>query len=47
MFVNIFLSALCTVLLGKFNAKLWEMIFSNRQFGMRVYIRIVMIAALE
>ena len=36
------------ILLGDFNAKVGEeRIFSNRQFGMRVYIRIVMIMVLE
>jgi len=47
MFANILLSAVRKIMLGKFNAKLWVMIFSNRQFGMRVYIRMVMIVALE
>ena len=32
-----------TILLGDFNAKVGERIFSNRQLGMRVYISIVMI----
>jgi hypothetical protein len=36
-----------TILLGDFNAKLGDRIFSNRHLGMRVYIRIVMIMALE
>ena len=31
------------ILLGDFNSKEGERIFSNRQLGMRVYIRIVMI----
>ena len=35
------------ILLGDFNAKVGERIFSNRQLGMRVYIRIVMIMVLE
>ena len=35
------------ILLGDFNAKMGERIFSNRQLGMRVYIRIVMIMELE
>ena len=30
-----------------FNAKVGERIFSNQQFGMRVYIRILIILALE
>jgi hypothetical protein len=37
------------ILLGDFNAKVGERerIFSNRQLGMRAYIRIVMIMVLE
>jgi len=35
------------ILFGDFNAKVGERIFSNRQLGMRVYIRIVMIMELE
>ena len=35
------------ILLGDFNAKWGERIFSNRQLEMRVYIRIVMIMVLE
>jgi hypothetical protein len=35
------------ILLGDFNAKVGERIFSNRQLGMRNYIRIVMIMGLE
>ena len=31
------------ILLGDFNAKVGERIFSNRQLGMRVYISIVII----
>jgi len=31
------------ILLGDFNTKWGERIFSNRQLGMRVYIRIVII----
>ena len=34
------------ILLGDFNAKLGREGFLNRQFGMRVYIRIVMIKVL-
>ena len=34
-------------LLGDFNANWGERIFSNRQLGVRVYIRIVMIMELE
>jgi hypothetical protein len=34
-------------MLENFNAKLWDKIFSTRQFEMRVYIRIVMIGALD
>ena len=35
------------LLLGDFKAKRGERIFSNRQLGMRVYIRIVMRMVLE
>jgi hypothetical protein len=35
------------ILLGDFNAKVGERICSNRQLGMRVYIRIVTIMELE
>jgi hypothetical protein len=35
------------ILLGDFNAKVGERLFSNRLLGMRVYIRIVMIMVLE
>jgi hypothetical protein len=35
------------ILLGDFNAKWGERIFSDRQLGMVVYIRIVMIMGLE
>jgi len=35
------------ILLGNFNAKVGKRIFSNRQLGMRVYIRTVMIMVLE
>ena len=35
------------VILGDFNAKVEERIFSNRQLGMKVYIRVVMIIGLE
>jgi len=35
------------ILLGDFNAKVGEIIFSNQQLGMRVYIRIVKIMVLE
>jgi len=34
------------ILLGDFNAKVGERIFSNRQLGKRVYIRIIMIMVL-
>jgi hypothetical protein len=34
-------------LLGDFNAKWGERVFSNQQLGMRVYIRVVMIMVLE
>jgi hypothetical protein len=34
-------------LLGDFNANGGERIFSNRQLGMSVYIRIIMIMVLE
>jgi hypothetical protein len=34
-------------MLGDINEKWGEMIFSNRQLGMRIYVRIVMIMALE
>jgi hypothetical protein len=36
-----------TILLGDFNAKVGEKIFSNQQLGMRVYIRKPMIMVLE
>jgi hypothetical protein len=35
------------ILLGAFNAKMGERILSNRQLGIRVYIRIVMIMVLQ
>ena len=35
------------IILGDCNVKLGERIFSNRQLGIRVYIRIVMIMVLE
>jgi hypothetical protein len=35
------------ILLGDFNAKVGERIFSSRLLGMRVYIRIIMIMVLE
>jgi hypothetical protein len=35
------------IVLGGFNAKFGERIFSNQQFRMRVYIRILMIVVLE
>ena len=35
------------ILLGSFNAKIRERIFSNQQFKMRVYIKIVIIMVLE
>jgi hypothetical protein len=35
------------IILGDFKAKKRERIFSNRQLGMRVYIRIVMRMVLE
>jgi hypothetical protein len=35
------------ILLGDFNAKWGERILSNRQLGMRAYIRIVMIMGIE
>jgi len=35
------------ILLGDFNAKCRERIFSHQQLGMRVYIRIVNIMVLE
>ena len=35
------------ILLGDFNAKGGERIFSNRQLERRIYIRIVMIMVLE
>jgi hypothetical protein len=35
------------ILIGDFNAKLARGIFSNRQLGMRIYIRIVMPVVLE
>ena len=35
------------ILIGDFNEKWGERIFSNRQLGMRFYISIVMIMALE
>jgi hypothetical protein len=35
------------ILLGDFNAKVGTEIFSNRQLGMRTYIRTVMIMVLE
>jgi hypothetical protein len=35
------------ILLGDFNAKVGETIFSNRHLGIRVHIRIVMIMGLE
>jgi len=31
------LSAIWTIMLCKFNAKFWETLFSNRQFGMRFF----------
>jgi hypothetical protein len=34
------------ILLGNFKAKVGKRIFSNRQLGMRVYIRLVMIIVL-
>ena len=35
------------ILLGDFNKKNWGEVFSNRQFGMRVYMMIVMIMVSE
>jgi len=35
------------ILLGDFNAKVGKRIFSNRQLGMRVYIRVVIIMVLD
>jgi hypothetical protein len=35
------------ILVGDFNEKWEERIFSNRQLGMRKYIRVVMIKRLE
>jgi len=41
-----FLKYLMQIMLGDINEK-WGVIFSNRQLGMRVHIRIVMIMELE
>jgi len=45
-FSIIFVSTI-KILLGDFNTKLGRELFSNRQLGIRMYIRIVMIMVLD